>query len=68
MSRFDSIVMEWLDVSVEATKGDYSSQLEPFETYKEKVKLKGLRAFNDYLNSIEHGYQVIIDKLEEEFK
>lgn len=68
MSQFDSIVLEWLDISTEASKSDYQSKLEPFDAYKEKVKAKGLRAFNDYLNSIEHGYQVILDHIEAELK
>lgn len=68
MSKMDEIVVEWLDIAVDSTKDAYHSNVEPFEVYKERVKLKGLRAFNDYLNSIEHGYELIIQRLESELK
>lgn len=68
MSAFDNIVSEWIDLSIDATKNEYTSKIEPFEIYKEKVKMKGLRAFNDYLNSIENGYHVILERIERELK
>lgn len=64
MSSFEGILGEWMDVSLEATELEYHNKLEPFSVYKERVKMKGIRAFNDYLNCIQHGYEIIINKLE----
>lgn len=68
MSKFDGIISEWIDSSLDVTKSAYHNELEPFSSYKERVKLKGIRAFNDYLNCIHHGYELILQRLEAEFK
>lgn len=68
MSKLDGIISEWMDTSLDACEMEYHNDFEPFSAYKEKVKVKGIRAFNDYLNSIHHGYELIIQRLESEFK
>ncbi len=68
MIKFDEIVGEWLDVSLDAAEAEHQSDVEPFKAFKERAKAKGIRAFNDYLNSIEHGYELIIQRIESAMK
>lgn len=68
MSKFDGIIADWLDISLDATETEYHNDFEPFSVYKEKVISKGIRAFNDYTNCIQHGYELIIRTLENDFK
>lgn len=67
-SKMDSYVSEWLDIMLDATKSEYRSDLEPFEVYKERMKTQGVKAFDDYVKSIEHGYKVILDNIKSEEK
>lgn len=67
-SKMDSYFAEWLDIMLDTTKSEYRSDLEPFEVYKERMKSQGVQVFKDYVKSIEHGYQVIIDDIKAEKK
>lgn len=68
MSDLDTIFGEMMDVIIDQDKENYHNDLEPFEVYKERTKVKGVKVFNDYINSVQHGYDVILQKIKTETK
>lgn len=61
--KSDTFFNEWLDIVLDAEKSDYHSDLEPFNVYKERMKAEGLKAFNDYIGSVDNGYHLILEKI-----
>jgi hypothetical protein len=57
-----------LDMMLESQKQEYSSKLESFEVYSEKVKGQFSTAYDDYLSHLKHGYEVIINGIAKQIK
>lgn len=67
-SKAETFFSEWLDVMLDTSKADYHSDLEPFNVYKERMKAQGVQVFNNYVNSIQNGYELILEDIKSEEK
>ncbi len=67
-SKMEGFFAEWLDIMLDTTKTEYHNDLEPFNVYKERMKAQGVKVFNDFVNSIQRGYDVILDQIKAEEK
>lgn len=67
-SKMDAFFSEWLDIMLDVSKVDYHNDLEPFNVYKERMKAQGVKVFQDYTNSIQHGYNIILEQIKSDEK
>lgn len=68
MPKIEEMIVEWLDINLEAKREDHQSDLEPFDHYKQKVTAQGLDGFNEYIQFVQKGYELIINKIESQKK
>ena len=66
-TKFDTLLDDMFDTSLDKTKSEYHSDIETFDTYKTRKKEEYKHEFNDFVDSLVHGYEVIINKLENRF-
>jgi len=48
---------------LDTTKSEYHNDLEPFNVYKERMKAQGVKVFNEYVGSIQNGYDLILNQI-----
>lgn len=68
MSKVKTLRSDLLNIILEAKRPEYRSQLEPFEVYAQKLKDKYILAHDDYIKSLQQGYEVIIATIEDQIK
>lgn len=51
------------DRLLEEKKAEYNGTLEPYEVYAARLKSQLHASFDQYLDHLEHGYELIINKI-----
>jgi|NOAtaT_5_FD_contig_31_2155163_length_1023_multi_5_in_0_out_0_2 hypothetical protein len=62
-TKAETFFSEWLDIMLDTTKSEYHNDLEPFNVYKERMKAQGVKVFNEYVGSIQNGYDLILNQI-----
>lgn len=68
MLKFTALLDATLDEILEDERPTHTSPLESFDMYANRIKEQYHSVFNQYIESIQHGYGVIIDKIKDQIK
>lgn len=63
MDKIKTEFSAFIDTVIESKRADYKNDLEPFHIYAHKVKDELMTVYDDSVTSIQHGYEVIINKI-----
>lgn len=61
MSQFKEVREELFTRLLELQRSEYTGTLEPFEVYANRIKAQWHSTYDKYIESLQHGYEVIID-------
>lgn len=68
MQKIKELRSDLLKIVLEAKRPEYKSQLEPYEVYANRLKEQCILAHDEYIKCLQHGYEVIIETIENEIK
>lgn len=63
MSETQKILENIIDKAIDTTKESYQNPLVSYENYKKGLKEQAIEAINEYSEHIQHGYEVILERL-----
>lgn len=63
--KLENLIDKAIDTT---TKETYRDPLVSYDSYKEKLKQQALEAINEYSEHIQHGYEVICERLQSQGK
>lgn len=64
MSILKDFISKLTEISVDQEKEEYNNPLIPFNLYKEKMICQASENYDECKKTLEHGYQVILEAIE----
>lgn len=66
MSSLKSLKLDLIDAILEGQRQGYNNPLEPFEAYANRVKEEWMSTYDEYIKSLQHGYEAIVETIDAE--